>query len=136
VFTLKAELAPFELHGIEAVDTCRRLGLPPFARIVDAGQHAFGTREVRCTVGEKFARLWFQPSQVEAVVAVPLRHLVPGEVRFAKVGDRALCLENLSPERIQSLYIASLVSECRARAARLEVELADVRQRLDAKPNP
>jgi len=142
MFTL--ELVPGgheRISGTAALDVCRRLGIADSTWIVwERNKGIVGYKEPSCEVDENFARAWFTPEQTTSGANIPLAMLTRGDVRYCNESNTwAICLADLSPERIKQLYIACRFAGCRAEVERLTQERDALKDRLahyEPEPEP
>lgn len=109
MFRVVLQLPAFELFGLQALDFRRLHGLPDGTNVwlISNGCQA-GQQSARVDVPEAFARAWFGQQQVTAEVTIRVELLTRGDLRMACEGNgRAITFADLSPERVQQLYVAT-----------------------------
>lgn len=106
------------LTGFEALDFCRKHGLPERARIKT---HATDASQIEENVSEEFARLYFEnptdggPETVTDFECIDVAHVLPGDLQLMspfRTGDSGVsCTIQLNPEmppeRFRELYAAA-----------------------------
>jgi len=108
LFTIKIQLADFNaLSGLEAVDFCRKYGLPVNVSVEQLWTTDRRNKEQVAKVDEAFARLYFNRNSVLMVEEVPVTMLVPGDLVLAAEKSSAVMFDDLSPERIKELWLAA-----------------------------
>lgn len=109
--------------GLEALDLCRKLGVPDMIRVA-----VVDGESDRVPVTEEFARSHFERKDVceeyELVYADMLR---PGE--FEAKGQHII-MAKLPPERVRELYVAGRIRELRSILEEAEAEVAALKAKL------
>jgi hypothetical protein len=134
MFTVKLDLVGYELSGLEALDVARRFGLPDTSRVLfTSSRMQKGAHQPQCEVGEAFARAYFGEKQTGADSSVPYRMLAKGDVRLACEGNSsAVTFAELTPQRIQELYLAVRFQACRDQVERLQARIDELEAAREA----
>lgn len=133
MFTIRLQLCGERLSGLEAVDECRRLGLPDSSELYFA-EHDWrqtGAVTPKLEVAEPFARAYFAPQQTDSTASVPRRLLTRGDLFPISCNPAAVTFGEIAPERIRELYLAVRFAGLEAEVARLTAERDALRERLD-----
>jgi hypothetical protein len=125
-FTIYLSLPRTSFSGVEAIDFCRRLGLPERANLMLGDAHL---RDLITDVDEGFARAWFGPKQTQGHASVAYEWLAAGEM--VEVEDRVWPGRfklDITPERARELYVRARFEDLREELAHAEADLVEFRE--------